>query len=336
MRHPTIYAFILAALLPLIVPFASQAGQGLPAELRGPVVGYVLDQNRMQIRPINGILGSSVLGEPLNLPFSVATAAFSPRSDFAIAIPATNDATAYVLGNLGSSSRIEAVEGVIAGVDRVVLNAGGTAAALLASSSRQVQVLRGLPWSPSAGPSLDLSSIEGTITAVAIDSMGANILIGASAEHGALYVGSEEASRPRLIASFGSPTSLALLNGDEDVIVADASVNELSLIRNFASAPESFRIAGESDGISGPTGLRISPDGRTLYVADSTSQTLDVWNFERQSIEATFPLDAHPTQLSPLRGTSVFLLNEPGDHPLLLLDTSNPAVYFVPAGKDQN
>jgi DNA-binding beta-propeller fold protein YncE len=165
--------------------------------------------------------------------------------------------------------------------------------------------------------------------------MGTTVLIGVSAEHGALYAVSED-GRPRLIATFGSPSAMALANGDQDVIVADASVSEVSLIRNFASAPETFRIAGESDGIAGPTGLGISADGAKLYIVDGRSRTLDIWNFESQSIETTLPLDARPTRLSPLQGTSTFILNEPGDHPLLLMDAINPAVYFVPAGRDRN
>jgi len=336
MHIGTIYKIIFLMLFACSTASAAQAEQGIPAELRGPIIGYVFDQNIRGIRPINGILGSSVLGEPLNLPFPVATAAFSARGDFALAISASDDAMAYVLGNLGNSSRIDAIEGVIPGIDRITLNADATTAALLASTSHQLQIVRGLPPAPAVGSPLDLSSIDGTITAVAISRMGTNVLIGASAEHGALYVVSIEEGRPLLIASFGSPAALALINGDQDVIVADASVSEISLIQNFATAPVSFRIAGESDGISGPTGLRISADGHKLYVADRTSQTLDVWNFETQSIEATLPLDAEPTQLSPLKGASTFVLNEPGDHPLLLLDALNPAVYFVPAGRDQN
>src|SRR5262245_40726626 len=85
MRTGTIYKIIFLTLFTCSAASAAQAEQGVPAELRGPVVGYVLDQNVKEIRPINGILGSSVLGEPLNLPFPVAAAAFSAQGDFALA-----------------------------------------------------------------------------------------------------------------------------------------------------------------------------------------------------------------------------------------------------------
>ena len=336
MRTRTIRSVLLMALLAGNVAWASQAEESAPAGLRGPVMGYVFDAITQAIRPVNGIPGSSVLGRPLALPFPVAAAAFSPRGDFALAISGSSDRTVHVLRNLGGANDIDSIEGGISGADRVILNADASAGALLATDARELQFLRGLPASPTVGPPLDLSSIPGTITALAIDRTGSNILIAVSANHGALYLATDLQVRPRLIANFGSPTALALLDGDQDVIVADAAVNELTLLHNFASTPEAFRLAGERDGVSGPAGLRISPDSRKLYIANSGSRTIDIWNFEAQSIEASFPLDAEPTRLTPLQGSSTFVLNDVGDHPLLLLDAAaNLAVYFVPADRDR-
>jgi hypothetical protein len=92
------------------------------------------------------------------------------------------------------------------------LNTAGSVAALLASDGRQLQVVRGLPEYTTVEAPLDLSSISGTITALAIDSSGSNILIAASDDHGALYLASTDSqAAPRRIANFGSPTALALL-----------------------------------------------------------------------------------------------------------------------------
>src|SRR5438552_1897232 len=111
MRTPTIGSIVLIALLVGNTMWASQAEQSAPAGLRGPVIGYVFDATMQAIRPINGIPGSSVLGEPLTLPFPVAAAAFSPLGDFALAISDSGDQPAYVLRNLGSANNIESIEG---------------------------------------------------------------------------------------------------------------------------------------------------------------------------------------------------------------------------------
>jgi hypothetical protein len=302
-------------------------------QLRGPVMGYVLDTANHAIRPVNGIPGSSVLGQSLVLPFPVAALAVSPRGDFALTVSASGDLKAHMLRNLGNENNIDTIEGAISGADRVALNADASAAVLLASGARQLQVLRGLPSSLVVGPLFDLSSIDGTITALAIDGTGSNILIAVSAGHGALYLATNTDSRPRLIGNFGAPTALALLHEDQDVIVADAALNEITLVRNFAGTPEVFVLASERDGVAGPVGLRISADNHKLYIANGRSRTLDIWDFGTQSMEASHALDAEPTRLTAFQGSSTFLLNDVGDHPLLLLNEAiDPKIYFVPAG----
>jgi hypothetical protein len=334
MRIGTI-GFILFLTLMSSALHASSGGQE-GGELRGPVIGYVFDASIQAVRPVNGIPGSSVLGEPLTLQFPVAAAGFSPRGDFALVISAADDRQANLLRRLGSENTIVSIEGAITNVDRVAFNADGSAAVLVASSTRQLQIVHSLPETPTSGPAIDFSPIPGTISAVAIDHAGSNTLIAVSDDHGALYLVSDEQSPPRLVANFGSPTALTLLNGDRDVIVADASVNEITLVRNFATAPETFPLAAERDGISRPAGLQISLDGRKLYVANNASRSLAIWNFDTQSIEASQPLDAEPTRLTPLKGFSIFVLNDVGEHPLLLLDAVNTGTYFVPAGKGRN
>jgi DNA-binding beta-propeller fold protein YncE len=327
---------VLVTLLAANALWAAEGEQSVPAGLGGPVMGYVLDRTLQVIRPVNGIPGSSVLGEPVTLPFPIAAAAFSPRGEFALAISGSEDKAAVVLRNVGSENNIQAIEGAISGADIIVLNADGSAGVLVASAARQLQIVRGLPASATVGEAIDLSSIPATIGALAIDQAGSNVLIAVSGGNGALYLASEDQSRPRFIADFSSPSALTLLNRDRDVIVGDAAVNQITLVQNYAGEAGAVQLVGERDGISGPVGLQISQDGRKLYIAEGTSRTLDVWNFETQSVEASYALDAEPTRLSALQGASTFVLNEVGDHPLLLLDAVNAGTYFVPARKDQN
>src|SRR5262245_42410731 len=114
---------ICTALLTAVLAGSPQLA--LPAEesgLRGPVMGYVLDRTSQAIRPVNGIPGSSLLGQPLDLPVQVVAAAFSPSSDFAIAVFATDDREAHLLRNLGGTLAVEPIEGAVIGADRVLFN----------------------------------------------------------------------------------------------------------------------------------------------------------------------------------------------------------------------
>jgi hypothetical protein len=331
--YSVLLTIVLATGVPRVLP-----GQGSESSgIRGPVMGYVFDAPKKAIRPINGIPGSSLLGRRLDVPFPVTAAAVSPDGDFVLAVSGLEDHAVHVLRGLGSAITMDVIENAITDVDRIIFSGDGLTAVLFAPSTRQLQVVRSLRESPTAEPPIDVSDIGGTITALAIDSKASTILIGASDDHGTLFLASADARiPPRLIANLGSPAAITLVNGDQDIIVADSALNEITLIRNFSGgAAESFRIADERDGVSVPVGLGISGDRHKLYIANRGSRTLDVWNFDIQSIEASYPLDAEPTQLTPLHDSSTFLLNDIGDHPLLVLDLSTgPAIYFVPAGRN--
>ena len=335
MRTAIVHRVLLAALLMTNTLWALPA----PAEesgLRGPVMGYAFDAATQTVRPVNGIPGSSLLGRPLDLPFPIAAAVFSATGNFGLVTSAADTRATYLLGNLDGTANLTPIEGAI-NADSMFFNVNSSAAALLTSDARQLQVLRGLPVTPTVGPVIDLSSISGKIAALAIDRSAVQIVIATSADDGAVYlVSADGQSAPRLIASFGSPAALALVHGDQDLIVADAAVNEITLLRNFGGTPEPFVLAGARDGIAGPSGLWAAPDDRKIYIANRDTRTLAIWNFDSQAIEASFLLDAVPTRVRPLQGSSLFALNDIGDHPLLLLDADvNPAVYFVPADRDR-
>src|SRR5262245_38168884 len=117
----TIKLILVAALL-TTAAWASPTQDSL-LTLRGPVIGYVLDSALQAIRPVNGIPGSSVLGQPLALPFPIAAADFSPKGDLAVATAAGNDYGAYIVRNLSNNLQIAPVEGGLTSADRVFLNA---------------------------------------------------------------------------------------------------------------------------------------------------------------------------------------------------------------------
>ncbi|MBI3693684.1 MAG: hypothetical protein HY238_02430 [Acidobacteria bacterium] len=313
---------------------------GVQTSLQGPVLGYVFDAGRQSIRPVNGIPGASHVGLPLALPFPVAAAAFSSRADFGLVVAAQDDYALYLVRNLGAAApSLELMDRVLGGVDRIVLNSSDTAAALYSSEAQRVQMLRGLPANPLIGPVADLSPLGGKVTALALDRNAAQLLITVSegGQNGLyLWSAAEADSQPRLLSTFQAPTAVALLNKDQDAVVADAGINQLVLIRRFATSADAFLLAGERDGLANPAGVEASADGRRIFIANAGGRSLYVWNIEAQAVEARLPLDAAPTRLLRFQGQSMFLLNEIGNDPLLLLENAgDAAVYFVPAGRGE-
>src|SRR5215813_7222341 len=54
--------------------------------ISGPILGFIEDPNGASIQPIRGVLGASVLGQPLVLGSEIRNAVISPKQDYALAV----------------------------------------------------------------------------------------------------------------------------------------------------------------------------------------------------------------------------------------------------------
>jgi DNA-binding beta-propeller fold protein YncE len=316
---------------------------GLPAladtaALRGPVMGYVLDGRSQAVRPINGIPGAAHLGAPLLLPFPVAGALFSSAGDFALVTPADGEGL-YLVSNLGGSASAGRIAGAIR-PDRMALNAANTAAVLYQSELRQIQILTGLGSNPAAGRVVDLAGLSGTVAALALDGSGREVLLalrdGPRAALVRIPVLDEGSPEPRQIGVFAAPAAVTLLNRDRDALLSDAGTNQVFLIRDFAGQAVVETLASERDGVLDPVGVEASADGLRVFVASAAgSGSVLVLDLATRTVALRATPEGAPTRLERLQGRLAFVLNEPGEAPLLVLDgVENPEVYFVPAGRD--
>src|SRR5208283_3235811 len=76
------------------------ASGSLPAQqgrLSGPVAGFVFDNSGHVLRPIQGVPGASLLGDPLNFGIDVAAAYIAPRQDSAIVVGADQSLHLFLL-----------------------------------------------------------------------------------------------------------------------------------------------------------------------------------------------------------------------------------------------
>src|SRR5215813_10177316 len=71
------YSILLTLLS--ILPCAAQ-----PASLATPELGFVFDTELGSIRPIRGIPGAALLGNPIHTGFPIVRAAIAPRQQFTI------------------------------------------------------------------------------------------------------------------------------------------------------------------------------------------------------------------------------------------------------------
>jgi hypothetical protein len=308
---------MIAGLLGLAAP-AAFAQQGRVA---GPVAGYVFDGGARVVRPVLGIPGASVLGDPVDLGMGIARASVAPRLDSLLAVG--TDGSFHIFNLNAGTAKESGVSGIAAAPERVAFSPTGSAAALYAGG--KIQIVTGLPASPVAGSTFDLSSL------LALPGGGHRQLAGAFAvsdDGGYLLVA--EGAGVQLFGSGGSrqvlstrTTAVTFLPGSHDAAVAGSGVTLLKDVGGAATA----QVLADADPSLNFVGLAYSADGGRLYLASSQGvAAFDLASGTRTAI----PCDCSPAGITGMG--NLFRLNEVGQSPLWLLDANaaTPRIVFVP------
>src|SRR5215471_4217885 len=130
----------------VIVSFGIAAFGQDQSTINGPVLGYVEDPDGASIQPIQGVLGASVVGEPLVFDSEIRNAVISPKQNYALAV--RTESGEAVLIRLGSDAvSVESLGGVRAGANLIAVSPSGKAAALFGPDGT-LQSVRQLPDAP--------------------------------------------------------------------------------------------------------------------------------------------------------------------------------------------
>jgi hypothetical protein len=91
------------------------------------------------------------------------------------------------------------------------------------------------------------------------------------------------------------------------------------------------RVLREADGVEGPVALGAcrTEEGEQVVLVDGAGARLAIVRADGRGTE-TVGLWARPSGMAPLHREGWYLLNEPGQGPLLLLNCAGRAVSFVP------
>jgi hypothetical protein len=264
-----VVTFILCLLL--ISPVASSAASAgqFVTGVSGPVAGYILDSNSGNLRPILGILGSSTLGKPMDLGYTLDQAlTLGPR--FAI-VSASGNAELQILDLETSPPSAAAIAGVPSGPSVAVASLHATSAAVYHPEARQVWILTGLPQKPKVSHSIDLSLL-GQVKQMAVRDDG-QVLVFSAIDRGeeSLYAWSAALESIRVLTPTVSIGGIAM-TGNGGAIVADRGTNEVFAFWDAGGASIRQFLVGAEDGVASPVGVAVSASGR-IHIANSASST---------------------------------------------------------------
>src|SRR5260370_33649390 len=117
------------------------------ASLEGPRMGMVFDSSMRALRPILGIPGAGIMGDPLKTELDLRRVSISPQQDYALAAEGDhNEIVVLRFDHAPMTSTL--VPGTHHGPDQMVFSPGGRVAAVHYKDRNRIQVVSGLPASP--------------------------------------------------------------------------------------------------------------------------------------------------------------------------------------------
>jgi len=312
--------------------------------VRGPVFGYVFDARTRLLRPIFGVPGAAYFSAALNLGFEVKELVVSPKQDSAIAVEAGSGRTLFVRLS-GSLAESEEIVGVMPGADRIVFSPSGESAALYFRDTRQAQFLSGLRGVPESGATVDLSSLSGVLTALAVADDGETLLAAGSSRDGGEVRAFSADGSSRAVASIGRAPSMSFFHGSTDAVVADMDRSEVILARDVAGSAQTSVISSALDGVRQPVAVAVSSDNARVFAASLETGSVATIPSAGGAVALT-DCSCAPRTLAPLSGDSIFRLSDDPRSAIHVLDARSPSsvssnavvaprVLFIPAVADE-
>jgi hypothetical protein len=294
-----------------------------------PVLGFATEQSTGAVRPIRGLAGAAVLGEPLQLDGAPALLAVSADKGYALGSSAEGGLQLFTLGSEKVTSR--AIDETAAHWDTAVLSPTGAAALAYNRETRQALLVTGLPAVSAPRASFYLFDASLEPVAVAISDDGAILAAYSHGDYSFLLLRVAD-GRVRTLASPAGPDQISFLAGRDDALVTSGVSRQVYLLRGVTRGAQLIPLSGSLDQLHGRLLARMSADGRRVVVVGQQSSEIALID----AVDATLTYvscDSVTSELKPLKGGSLYVLNDGASSPLWMLDATadDPRLYFAPA-----
>ncbi|MGA2883535.1 MAG: hypothetical protein ABSG13_31745 [Bryobacteraceae bacterium] len=301
----------------------------LPAQqtsLSGPVEAFTFDAPTRSLRAVIGFPGSASFGPVLLDNLDLASIAL--QQNYGIAF---EGGKCLFVSGLGSTSiSTAALAGVTKDPDGIVWSGNGSLAILYSRAGSWFQTIAGFPSAPVAGALVDVSSLGGSFTAIAVDSPGKQIAVAISGDNGAVYQASGSELTP--LVSMANPVSMSFSSDAQTLYALDAATLQVTAASLGGHGIQTMALPG----IANPIAIQSFEDSQNrqlLYVAGGSDRILRILDVSSRQVVMDVPLNLQPTSLEPFGASSFVLASRAQSaNPLwVFASTPQPGAYFVPA-----
>ncbi len=324
--------FASLVVLGLISPLHVPAQQ---TSLSGPVEAFTYDAPTRSLRAVIGFPGAASFG-PVLLD-SLDFASVAPLQNYGVIL---QGGTWLLASGLGSKTvSTHAIAGVTRYPEGMVWSGNGSLAILYSRAGGWFQTIAGFPAAPVAGTVVEVSSLGGSFTAIAVDAQGKQIVVAVSGDKGALYQAAGQSFVP--LASMSNPVSLSFSSDGQTLYALDAATLQITAVSLAGNGFQTLALPGMTNPIaiqaiqdSQSGSASDSQSGRQLlYIAGGSDRMLRILDAASQQILTDVPLNLKPTGLAVFgSGSFVLASRAQSANPLWLFsNTPQPGAYFVPA-----
>jgi len=315
--------------------------------LTGPVEGYTFDLPSQSFRAVIGLPGSASFGPALTSGF--VTGSVAPHKNYAIGFqPGRRRGVATVgrasagesainsgmlVTGLDSSPVSTRISGLSRQPDVIVWSGDGSVAVLYSRSGAWLQVLSGLPAAPQAAALVDISSLGGSLSAVATDQQGQNVALGIQGVNGGVFLSGDGRNFASAL-SMANPAALAFSADGASLYILDAGALQLNVFAVNDHSSQIFPLSG----LRYPSAIAAGVDARgrpIVYVTGASDQIFQAYDPSSRQLMVSLPLSFQPTGIAAF-GSNSFVIHSPsqsGDPLWLYASQPQPSVYFVPAAQ---
>jgi hypothetical protein len=316
MRHA--FLFILALI-------CATGLRAQPTTLSAPVQAFTFDAPTRSLRAVIGFPGAASFGPALldNLDF----ASVAGSQNYGIVFESEK---CLFISGLGSKINSAVLAGVTRYPDGIVWSGNGSLAILYSIGGNWFQTITGFPNAPVAGSFVDVSSLGGTFSVIAVDAQGKQVVVAVSGDHGGVYQAVGQSFTP--LASMTNPVSLSFSSDGKTLYALDAATVQVTAVDLSGHGLQTLALPGMKNPIAIQS-FENSQNQPMLYVAGGSDRMVRILNVESQQIVTDVPVNFQPTGLAPFGNGSFVLASRAQSAKPLWLFSSTPApgAYFVPA-----
>ncbi len=328
--HTLVAALLLVPLLgcgatigSLITPPAAGPSNPVAAVKSGPQLGYIWSDAARTLRPVLGIAGSAQLGQSLVAENVYVAAAASNLSGLAL-LQESDGALDLMALPAGQPVRLAA--SLTPGATLRFAPSGLCAIAFL-PGEKTLTLLTDLLTSPKAvtvalpqSLSDAAASDAGSVAAALPDTAATTVRT--ISPSGASY----------LVATVTAMGGITFAGTGENLLVADAAANTLTLVRASTSTPSAALLPSGSF-LKSPQGLGASYDGHWAVLTNAADSNIVLVDLTAQLAPQRFSCDCRPSMVAPLSGAGVFRITGADTGPAWIFEAAatTPRVLFIPA-----